>query len=87
MVTGVSSFALNVSWEPPADDGGRPISGYYVTVNNTERTAGADVRYLLVFDRDALMENTTYRYVGLVRLRCDCHVKVCDCHLTSFLVV
>ena len=63
MVTGVASIALNVSWEPPADNGGRPISGYYVTVNNTENRVGADVRYLLVVDRVALMENTTYRWV------------------------
>ena len=61
MVTGVSSFVLNVTWEPPTNNGGRPISGYYVTVNNTENQVGADVGYLLVVDRDALMEKTTYK--------------------------
>ena len=61
VVASVSSFALDVSWEPPADNGGRPISGYYVTVNNTEMMVEPGALSLRVRDEEVLMENTTYK--------------------------
>ena len=59
-VESVSSFALNVTWEPPTDNGGAPILGYVITVNeNSIEVAGVTVNFLL----SSLMENTTYEYV------------------------
>lgn len=59
-VNGVSSFALDVTWDSPLDNGGRPVTGYIITVNETEMEAGAMDRSLRIRNDEILMQNTTY---------------------------
>ena len=60
-VQGAVSFGLQVSWTPPEDSGGRPISEYIIMVVEgiTVRRPGNETLYTIV-DR-SIMENTTYR--------------------------
>ena len=59
----LTSFALNVTWDPPVDNGGGVILGYNITVNETVFGVEADVNFLLIQSSEILMENTTYEYV------------------------
>ena len=62
---GVGATVLYVSWETPADNGGRPIIYYRVTLNELPSfivDVGSDTFSLLI-RKAGLTENTTYTYV------------------------
>jgi hypothetical protein len=60
-VMGVTSFALEVTWEPPEEDGGRPIKSYNVSVENLVFVVPVtDPRMLLIVDKLVFMEAMTY---------------------------
>ena len=58
---GVAANALNVTWEPPGDNGGSRVTNYRVIVVGTfiNMTVPSSTLNLL-FIRDDLNENTTY---------------------------
>ena len=56
----LTSFALNVTWDPPVDNGGGVILGYIVIVNETSFEVEADVNFLVINDEEVLTENTDY---------------------------
>ena len=67
-IEGVGATVLYVSWKAPANNGGRPIINYSVTLNELPFfivEVGSDTFSLLI--RNAgLTENTTYTYVTYI---------------------
>ena len=61
IVEGVAANALNVSWEPPMDNGGSRVTNYRVIVVGTpiNMTVPSNTLNLLII-RDDLNESTTY---------------------------
>ena len=67
-IEGVGATVLYVSWEAPADNGGRPIVYYRVTINELPSfivDVGSDTFSLLI-RKAGLTENTTYTYVTYI---------------------
>ena len=56
-----AATALNVTWEPPADDGGRPVTHYRITLDETSFTMVVASNMLsLLIRHESLIENRSY---------------------------
>ena len=59
-VAGLASVALTVTWQHPADNGGRPILRYIIMVNGTTQQAEGTDTSLVLSGGEFLTANTTY---------------------------
>ena len=58
---GVTSFALNVTWDPPVDNGGGVILGYNITIDdNRFEVDDAAANFFLIRSKNIFVENETY---------------------------
>lgn len=59
---GISPFALNITWDPPLDNGGRPVIEYVIIVDTITVVVEGNLTNAIIENAEILVDNVTYEY-------------------------